>query len=242
MLDVHPPHHPTHTWTDFFIHIATICIGLLIAIGLEQTVEAFHRAHERHVLIEDLHAECENNIQVIASDIVEAKNRIDWDEASITVLRTAPVTGGQITASLPQREKVAAATAPSRAVWAVAKSSGKVALLPENLAEVFDRLDHEAEENMRSRELRTHAQERVRDLGAVIGAPIKPGQLLHITVAQRDLILDALATELGATQQSAVWLAYHKGASEAVLNGVTSRGAMDPYLFKARDALHIEMY
>ena len=42
MLDVHPPHNPTHTWRDFFIHIATIVIGLLIAIGLEQSVEAFY--------------------------------------------------------------------------------------------------------------------------------------------------------------------------------------------------------
>ena len=24
MLDVHPPHNPTHTWPDFLIHIATI--------------------------------------------------------------------------------------------------------------------------------------------------------------------------------------------------------------------------
>jgi hypothetical protein len=29
------------TWKDFFIHIAAIAVGLLIAIGLEQTVEYF---------------------------------------------------------------------------------------------------------------------------------------------------------------------------------------------------------
>jgi len=46
MLDVHPPHNPTHTWRDFFIHIATIVIGLLIAVGLEQTVEAIHHRHQ----------------------------------------------------------------------------------------------------------------------------------------------------------------------------------------------------
>ncbi len=45
MLDVPTP-HPAHTWRDFLIHIATICVGLLIAIGLEQTVEALHRRHE----------------------------------------------------------------------------------------------------------------------------------------------------------------------------------------------------
>ena len=32
MLDVHPPHEAAHTWKDFFIHIATICVGLLIAV------------------------------------------------------------------------------------------------------------------------------------------------------------------------------------------------------------------
>jgi hypothetical protein len=42
MLDVHPPHNPTHTWRDFLLHIATIVIGLFIAVGLEQTVE--HRS------------------------------------------------------------------------------------------------------------------------------------------------------------------------------------------------------
>jgi hypothetical protein len=45
MLDVHVP-HPTPTLRDFFIHIATIVVGLLIAIGLEQTVEYLHHRHQ----------------------------------------------------------------------------------------------------------------------------------------------------------------------------------------------------
>ena len=46
MLDVHAPHEVLHTWKDFFIHIATIVIGLLIAVGLEQTVEYFHHRQQ----------------------------------------------------------------------------------------------------------------------------------------------------------------------------------------------------
>jgi type II secretory pathway pseudopilin PulG len=46
MLDVHAPHETVHTWRDFFIHVATICVGLLIAIGLEQTVEYIHHRRE----------------------------------------------------------------------------------------------------------------------------------------------------------------------------------------------------
>ena len=40
-----PPHHAATTWRDCFTHIITIVIGLLIAIGLEQTVEFFHHRH-----------------------------------------------------------------------------------------------------------------------------------------------------------------------------------------------------
>jgi hypothetical protein len=46
MLDVHPAHHAASTWRDFFVHIATIVLGLLIAVGLEQTVEFFHHRHQ----------------------------------------------------------------------------------------------------------------------------------------------------------------------------------------------------
>ena len=43
MLDVHPAHHPATTWREFFVHIATIVVGLIIAVGLEQLVELVHR-------------------------------------------------------------------------------------------------------------------------------------------------------------------------------------------------------
>jgi hypothetical protein len=46
MLDVHAPHEDLHTWKSFFIHLATIVIGLLIAVSLEQTVEFFHHRQQ----------------------------------------------------------------------------------------------------------------------------------------------------------------------------------------------------
>jgi hypothetical protein len=60
MLDVHPAHHAAGSWKEFFIHIATIVLGLLIAISLEQTVEYFHHQHEarhaRELLAEEMAA------------------------------------------------------------------------------------------------------------------------------------------------------------------------------------------
>ena len=82
MLDVHPPHAPTNTWRDFFIHIATIVVGLLIAVGLEQTVEYLHQRHELTKLREDLRAETEVDrkitvLQVELMHQVQAELRAD---------------------------------------------------------------------------------------------------------------------------------------------------------------------
>src|SRR5580693_2073705 len=63
MLDVHALHQTVRTWKDFFIHIATIVIGLLIAIGLEQTVEFFHHRHQVREARKALAAEHEENIR-----------------------------------------------------------------------------------------------------------------------------------------------------------------------------------
>ena len=68
MLDVHPPHEAAHTWKDFFIHIATIVIGLLIAIGLEQTVEAIHHRREVSETREALEAEIGDNRKYFEQD------------------------------------------------------------------------------------------------------------------------------------------------------------------------------
>lgn len=57
MLDVHPAHHAATTWREFFVHIATIVLGLLIAVGLEQTVEYFHHLHLASEAREQLIAE-----------------------------------------------------------------------------------------------------------------------------------------------------------------------------------------
>ena len=39
MLDVHPPHEKMHGFKDFLLHLFTITIGLLIALGLEGYAE-----------------------------------------------------------------------------------------------------------------------------------------------------------------------------------------------------------
>jgi hypothetical protein len=46
MIDIHDAHHAASSWKEFFIHIATIVLGLLIAVGLEQGVEYIHHRNQ----------------------------------------------------------------------------------------------------------------------------------------------------------------------------------------------------
>jgi hypothetical protein len=72
MLEVHAPHQTIHTWKDFAIHITTIVIGLLIAIGLEQTVEWLHHRHQLRVAREQIFRELEQNRQILQQNLEDA--------------------------------------------------------------------------------------------------------------------------------------------------------------------------
>jgi hypothetical protein len=73
MLEVHPPHESVHTWKDFFIHIATIVIGLLIAVGLEQTVEFFHHRHQVADVREQFETELRINVAIYHAQMLEMR-------------------------------------------------------------------------------------------------------------------------------------------------------------------------
>jgi hypothetical protein len=70
ILDVHVS-HPTHVWKNFFIHIATISVKLLIAIGLKQGVELLHHRHQAARLEEDMRGQPAQNLRIMDEDFGE---------------------------------------------------------------------------------------------------------------------------------------------------------------------------
>jgi hypothetical protein len=51
MLDVHPPHKSIEGVGEFFLHLFTITVGLLIAVGIEAAVERHQAIWQGHLLI-----------------------------------------------------------------------------------------------------------------------------------------------------------------------------------------------
>ena len=72
MIDIHPPHHGGLTRRDFFVHLFTVVLGILIAIGLEQAVEYLHHRdladEARSALIKERQAdETANDYNIFAT-------------------------------------------------------------------------------------------------------------------------------------------------------------------------------
>ncbi len=68
VIDVHPPHAAVHGWRDFLIHIATITLGLFIALLLEGALEAMHHRHLVREARENIRKELEQNVAELSKD------------------------------------------------------------------------------------------------------------------------------------------------------------------------------
>ena len=231
MLDIHAPHESVHTWRDFFIHIATICVGLLIAIGLEQAVEALHHRHQRHELEEQLHTEAEHNLALVYNNLDRLRGRLAFANAYIVSLNQAPVVNGRIQLKHPPERGKAfdvGITQPSQTVWAVAKASGTVALLPEEEAQVYARLDYEAEILDRDRDFDQAGMKATSLRLARQGQA--PEQFPSFTLAERDAMLETLGN-ISAQHRLLIVLELNEaGACRGVLHGARSVDEMIQYM------------
>jgi hypothetical protein len=129
MLDVHPPTAAIHGWKDFFVHIATITIGLLIAIALEQTVEYLHHLDQLATVRQELSAELSDNRQVMKRNLallnaVHAKLDID-----MVLLRTSQLSHTSLNGKLDYSYDFY--RTPDGA-WQAAKEKSALGLMPQD--------------------------------------------------------------------------------------------------------------
>ena len=127
MLDVHAPHESIHTWKGFFIHIATIVIGLLIAIGLEQSVEYIHHRHQLQEARRELLIEVDENLDLVELNIESFRKTSYALDADIAVLRA------KLSSNSPVAMKLDYTWHPNDTQdggWQAAKQSGALSLMP----------------------------------------------------------------------------------------------------------------
>ena len=227
MLDVHAPHQLVHTWKDFLIHIATICVGLLIALGLEQTVEALHHRHQREQLLVSLDHDTRATLQDADFAVGEYLRRIQWDRVRIEQVQAALASHKPLAPASPVKRGVI--TVPADPAWEAARVSGLIPLFSQGeiaayseVADVIGRarplLDAESNTHLKRLDFEKRYE-------SVAGDATTNYRLESPT----DLLtyLDLLLAEQSALEQSRFITAVIRGAEAAILEGVRDHARIE---------------
>lgn len=134
MLDIHLPHGKLHGVKDFFLHLFTITIGLLIALGLEGWVEYEHHRHLAHQAEVGLRAEIAHNAQEIGhrrQQIKDSRKQLEDDLKALDEMRTHPqAQKGKITlgSGMESFDDLS---------WKTAQNTGALAYMPYQDAQAY---------------------------------------------------------------------------------------------------------
>jgi hypothetical protein len=123
MLDVHAPENGINGVSDFFLHLFTITIGLLIALGLEAGVEALHHRHQREEAETLIRREIQNNLAQLRQGAPQATAELHQMTA---VLRTLEDRIQSRPGVLHENDFVFHESPIQDAAWRTANSTGAV--------------------------------------------------------------------------------------------------------------------
>ena len=141
MIEVHAPHEAVHSWKDAFIHIAIIVVGLLIAVGLEQTVEWMHHRREVAKVREELRGEREANKETFKRETTNWRWETAELENNLLVLGYLQKHPGTPDEKLPGSLFWARYnSSSSQAAWDAATSSGVTSLMPREEIAQYERI------------------------------------------------------------------------------------------------------
>jgi len=117
-------------------------------------------------------------------------------------------------------------------VWAVAKTNGTAALVPDDLASVYNHVDYESDVELKAQDIRTRMDEELQADEARFQLSFQPLATLHLTVAERDELAHDLARDLAAGHDNLLVAAVWTGCDDAIAHGVRDRDGMDSYILR----------
>lgn len=135
MIEVHSPSEPVHGWRDFFIHLATITIGLLIALSLEGCVEFWHHRSLVHEAERSLQVEIASNAENLQANLADLRKNRDALAGDVMMMR-------KIIANpkVPNKETPTInfnIGSFSDVSWKTAQSTGALAYMPYGMAHQY---------------------------------------------------------------------------------------------------------
>jgi hypothetical protein len=149
VLDVHPPHEPIFGWRDFFIHLATITIGLLIALSLEGCVEMWHHRSLVHEAEASMQIEIDANARELQGALNDVRREQDLLKKDIAVMKKVIANP-----KMPNHEEVKVdfrIRTFADVSWKTAESTGALSYMPYERAQEYAKI-YSAQSDIRDAE------------------------------------------------------------------------------------------
>ena len=160
-MEFHIPDHPVMTWKQFFVHMAIVVLGIIVALSLEQTLEYLHHEHQRKTLQAQLQQEMRHNDPDLRDLYNKLSVRREWAAERSRTIETALAEHHSIS-SLQLPPYVAPPNRsflPNGSVWQQGHETGTVALLPDQESEAYSMLYRFRDDLIESYDQRQAAEE-----------------------------------------------------------------------------------
>jgi hypothetical protein len=198
MLDVHPPHKAIEGVGEFFLHLFTISIGLLIAVGIEAAVER----HQHRELASEARDTMTAEIRKNSTNVADALKDIDQEQQKAKD-NLAKVRKVQLNPSDPSSRNLNLditfnTTGLEDTGWRTAQATGALAFMPYAESERYTSIYRVGEDFLKNQDQPSEDESRL--LGIIQKFHVGQGSTLTKDAA------DALAEQFGIWQGHLLYL------------------------------------
>lgn len=187
MLDVHPPHKAIHGTGEFLLHLFTITIGLLIAVGIEGAVERHHHTELAKEAQETLNAEIRKNEAAMTDalkNIERERKQMNANLDSIGKVQSDPKQDANIDISYSSKSL-------EETAWRTALATDALSYMPYEKAEKYSSIYNAERQFLAAQEALSEDEARV--LGVIRRYQVGKGKMTKEAA-------DAMAEQLGIWQ------------------------------------------
>src|ERR1700677_38996 len=198
MLDVHPPHKAIEGVGEFFLHLFTISIGLLIAVGIEAAVERHQHRELAAEARDTMTAEIRKNSSNVADalkDIDQEQQKLKDNLAKIRKVQLNPSDSSSRNLNLDISFNT---TGLEDTGWRTAQVTGALAFMPYAESERYTSIYRVGEEFLKNQDQLSEDESRI--LGIIQKFHVGEGSNLTKDAA------DALAEQFGIWQGHLLYL------------------------------------
>jgi hypothetical protein len=191
MLDVHPPHRPIEGVGEFFLHLFTISVGLLIAVGIEAAVER----HQHRELAAEARDTMTAEIRKNSRDVADALKDIDREQQklkhNLAEVRNVQLNPKASSSQSPSLDISFNTTGLEDTGWRTAQATGALAFMPYAESERYTSIYRVEEEFLKNEDLLAEDESRI--LGTIQKFHVGEGSFTREAA-------DALAEQFGIWQ------------------------------------------